>query len=228
MQRKGETPANLDLFADQTTQPASNELIGPGSWLLRGFALPVMPQLLDSFEATLALSPFRHMQTPSGLSMSAALSSCGQLGWITDRHGYRYTATDPQTGLVWPAMPDVFMQLAKDAAHAAGYAEFMPDACLINRYIPGAKMSLHQDKNEYDHRWPVVSVSLGIPATFQFGGLLRSDKTQRISLFHGDVVVWGGEDRLRFHGILPVKQAEHPLLGEQRINLTFRKAGRDD
>lgn len=136
MQRKGETPANLDLFADQTTQPASNELIGPGSWLLRGFALPVMPQLLDSLEATLALSPFRHMQTPSGLSMSAALSSCGQLGWITDRHGYRYTATDPQTGLVWPAMPDVFMQLAKDAAHAAGYAEFMPDACLINRYIP--------------------------------------------------------------------------------------------
>ncbi|MBP1085217.1 MULTISPECIES: DNA oxidative demethylase AlkB [Pseudomonas] len=227
MQRKGDTPATLDLFADQTAQPRNDERIGPGSWLFRGFALSAMPQLLSALEATLGLSPFRHMKTPSGLSMSAALSSCGQLGWITDRHGYRYSATDPQTGQAWPAMPDVFMQLAQDAALAAGYAGFVPDACLINRYIPGARMSLHQDRNEHDHRWPVVSVSLGIPAIFQFGGQLRSDKTQRISLFHGDVVVWGDEDRLRFHGILPIKQAEHPQLGEQRINLTFRKAGRD-
>ncbi|KAA8715908.1 DNA oxidative demethylase AlkB [Pseudomonas cannabina] len=228
MQRKGETPANLDLFAEQAPQPRRNEQIGPGSWLLSGFALEVMAPLLAALEETVAQSPFRHMQTPSGLNMSAALSSCGQLGWITDRHGYRYSATDPQNGRPWPAMPDVFMQLAQNAARAAGYPGFIPDACLINRYVPGAKMSLHQDRDEHDHQWPVVSVSLGIPAIFQFGGMLRSDKPQRISLFHGDVVVWGGEDRLRFHGILPVKQAGHPLLGEQRINLTFRKAGRHD
>ncbi|RMR35469.1 Alpha-ketoglutarate-dependent dioxygenase AlkB [Pseudomonas syringae pv. coriandricola] len=227
MQRKGDTPATLDLFADQTPQPRRDEQIGPGSWLFSGFALPAMPTLLLALEQTLGPSPFRHMLTPGGLSMSAALSSCGPLGWITDRHGYRYSDVDPQTGQPWPAMPDAFMQLAQSAALAAGYRGFVPDACLINRYIPGAKMSLHQDKNEHDHRWPVVSVSLGIPAIFQFGGMQRSDKTRRISLFHGDVVVWGGEDRLRFHGILPIKQAEHPLLGEQRINLTFRKAGRD-
>ncbi|MGN2430177.1 DNA oxidative demethylase AlkB [Pseudomonas syringae] len=228
MQRKGETPANLDLFADPAPQPRRDEQIGPGSWLFRGFALDAMETLLAALEATVAQSPFRLMQTPSGLDMSAALSSCGQLGWITDRHGYRYSGVDPQTGKPWPAMPQVFMQLAQRAALAAGYRDFVPDACLINRYIPGAKMSLHQDRNEHDHQWPVVSVSLGIPAIFQFGGMLRSDKTQRISLFHGDVVVWGGEDPLRFHGILPVKQAEHPVLGEQRINLTFRKAGRHD
>ncbi|AHG40860.1 dioxygenase [Pseudomonas syringae CC1557] len=228
MQRKGETPATLDLFADPVPQPRRDEQIGPGSWLLRGFTLDAMEPLLAALEATLAQSPFRLMQTPSGLNMSAALSSCGQLGWITDRHGYRYSSVDPQTGKPWPAMPHVFLQLAQSAALAAGYRNFLPDACLINRYIPGAKMSLHQDRNEHDHQWPVVSVSLGIPAIFQFGGMLRSDKTQRISLFHGDVVVWGGEDRLRFHGILPVKQAEHPVLGEQRINLTFRKAGRHD
>ncbi|MFA0943947.1 MULTISPECIES: DNA oxidative demethylase AlkB [Pseudomonas syringae group] len=225
MQRKSDTPANFDLFADQTPQAGGDEQLGPGTWLLRGFALPVITRLLADLQATVTHSPFRHMLTPGGLSMSAALSSCGQLGWITDRHGYRYSETDPQTGSKWSAMPDAFMQLAQSAALKAGYPGFTPDACLINRYIPGAKMSLHQDKDEHDHRWPVVSVSLGIPAIFQFGGLLRSDKALRISLFHGDVVVWGGEDRLRFHGILPVKQAEHPLLGEQRINLTFRKAG---
>ncbi|MCI3946011.1 DNA oxidative demethylase AlkB [Pseudomonas syringae] len=228
MQRRGDTPANFDLFADAVPQPCSDEQIGPGSWLLRGFALPVIARLLADLQTTVDHAPFRHMLTPGGLSMSAALSSCGQLGWITDRHGYRYSETDPQTGQQWPAMPDAFMQLAQCAALAAGYPGFTPDACLINRYVPGAKMSLHQDKDEHDHLWPVVSVSLGIPVTFQFGGLQRSDKAQRISLFHGDVVVWGGEDRLRFHGILPIRQAAHPLLGEQRINLTFRKAGADN
>jgi len=225
MQRKGTNPATFDLFADHEPQTGGNEQIGPDSWLLRGFALPGIEDLISAVQTILHQAPFRHMTTPGGLDMSAALSSCGTLGWVTDRHGYRYSKTDPQTGRAWPAMPESLMRLAQSAAQIAGYPGFVPDACLMNQYVPGAKMSLHQDKDEQDHRWPVVSVSLGIPAIFQFGGLQRADKPRRIALFHGDVVVWGGEDRLRFHGILPIKQANHPLLGEQRVNLTFRKAG---
>ena len=225
MQRKTDLSATVDLFAGEEPQPASTLQIGPQSWLFRGLALPLIERLLPALNETLSGAPFRHMVTPGGHTMSAALSSCGPLGWVTDPHGYRYSHTNPQTGQSWPSMPDIFLELAQDAAQKAGFADFVPDACLINRYVPGAKMSLHQDKDEHDHRWPVVSVSLGIPAIFQFGGLQRSDRPERISLFHGDVVVWGGEDRLRFHGILPVKPAVHPQLGEQRINLTFRKAG---
>ena len=225
MQRKADLSATFDLFAGEEPQPASTLQIGPQSWLFRGLALPLIERLLPALNETLSGAPFRHMVTPGGHTMSAALSSCGSLGWVTDPHGYRYSHKNPQTGQPWPSMPDVFLELAQDAAQKAGFADFVPDACLINRYVPGAKMSLHQDKDEHDHRWPVVSVSLGIPAIFQFGGLQRSDRPERISLFHGDVVVWGGEDRLRFHGILPVKPAVHPQLGEQRINLTFRKAG---
>lgn len=193
--------------------------------LLRGFALPVALDLWDSLQQGLEQAPFRQMITPGGLLMSAAMTSCGELGWVTDRRGYRYSQTDPVSGRPWPAMPEVALTLARDAALAAGFTDFLPDACLINRYVPGARMSLHQDKDERDHGAPVVSVSLGIAAMFQFGGMTRSEPARRIPLLHGDVVVWGGEDRLRFHGILPVKPAMHPLLGEQRINLTFRKAG---
>jgi alkylated DNA repair protein (DNA oxidative demethylase) len=224
MQRKGTTPTTFDLFADDTPQSSASEQIGPRSFVFRGFALPLIDRLLPSLESVLTRAPFRNMVTPGGHTMSVALSSCGQFGWTTDRSGYQYTRIDPQTGQPWPEMPEVFMALARTAADAAGFADFVPDACLINRYIPGAKMSLHQDKDEHGYEWPVVSVSLGIPAMFLFGGHARSDTTQRVPLFHGDVVVWGGEDRLRFHGVMPVKQAEHPQLGEQRINFTFRKA----
>lgn len=217
--------ATFDLFADhEPTLPAS-ERLGPGSMLLRGFALQHATRLWTALQTVIAQAPLRQMQTPGGFVMSAAMSSCGTLGWVTDRTGYRYSAIDPQTEAPWPAMPDVCRELARSAAAAAGFERFEPDACLINRYVPGARMSLHQDKDERDHGAPVVSVSLGIPAIFQFGGMLRSDHSQRVPLFHGDVVVWGAEDRLRFHGILPVKPAIHPLLGAQRINLTFRKAG---
>ncbi len=153
------------------------------------------------------------------------MSNCGSLGWVTDRKGYRYTEIDPLSGKAWPAMPPIFSQLANQAAATAGFADFVPDACLINRYIPGARMSLHQDKDEQDFSQPIVSVSLGIPATFQIGGFERADKTMKLPLQHGDVIVWGNEDRLRFHGIAALKEGHHPLLGEQRINLTFRKAG---
>lgn len=225
IRRERSAPATLDLFADDTPQAPCTEQIGPRSFVLRRFALPQVEQLLPALQHILSEAPFRHMVTPGGFTMSVALSNCGNLGWVTDRTGYRYTQTDPCTGKPWPDLPDIFMQLAQAAAIKSGFAGFIPDACLINRYEPGAKMSLHQDKNESSFEWPVVSVSLGIPAMFLFGGMERSDRAQRVPLFHGDVVVWGAEDRLRYHGVLPLKRAEHPLLGEQRINFTFRKAG---
>lgn len=224
MKRQGTTPITFDLFAEEPPQSTAMEQIGACSWVLRGFALAEIERLLPALEETLSKAPFRHMVTPGGFTMSAALSSCGSFGWMTDRSGYRYTPIDPQTQLPWPDIPPAFMELAQRAAEICGFPDFAPDACLINQYIPGAKMSLHQDKDEKHYEWPVVSVSLGLPAIFLFGGHQRNDKTQRVALLHGDVVVWGGEDRLRFHGVLPIKPGHHPLLGEQRINFTFRRA----
>ncbi|KAE9639783.1 DNA oxidative demethylase AlkB [Pseudomonas sp. PB103] len=219
-------PSNFDLFADhEPEQQPRAEQIGEQSWLLRGFALPLIEQLLPTLESILLAAPLRHMMTPGGFSMSVATSSCGALGWITDRTGYRYSSVDPLSGLPWPALPPVFAELAHSAAARADFAGFDADSCLINRYVPGAKMSLHQDKDEKAYAAPIVSLSLGLPAMFLFGGFNRSDKSQRIALLHGDMVIWGGVDRLRFHGVLPIKQGRHPRLGEQRINLTFRVAG---
>ncbi|WP_422630856.1 DNA oxidative demethylase AlkB [Pseudomonas rhizophila] len=226
MMRSDDTPITLDLFADETpTTPGLTEQIGEQAFVLRGFALPWLERLLPALEAVLLAAPFRQMVTPGGFTMSVALSSCGALGWTTDRSGYRYTAHDPQTGAPWPDMPAVFRELAQAAARQAHFEHFEPDACLINRYVPGARMSLHQDKNERCLSAPIVSMSLGLPAVFQFGGFERSDKSLRVPLFHGDIVVWGGVDRLRYHGVLPLKQGQHPKLGAQRINLTFRTAG---
>ncbi|WP_150776293.1 DNA oxidative demethylase AlkB [Pseudomonas fluorescens] len=219
-------PNTFDLFADhEPEQRPRAEQIGEQSWVLHGFALPLIEQILPALDAILAVAPLRHMVTPGGFSMSVGTSSCGALGWITDRHGYRYSSVDPLSDLPWPAMPQVFSTLAQSAAVRAGFTDFNADSCLINRYIPGAKMSLHQDKDEKAYSAPIVSLSLGLPAMFLFGGFSRSDKSQRIALLHGDMVVWGGVDRLRYHGVLPIKQGRHPRLGEQRINLTFRMAG---
>ncbi|MCF4996376.1 DNA oxidative demethylase AlkB [Pseudomonas syringae] len=219
-------PSTFDLFAEnETEQDPRNEQIGEQSWVLRGFALPCMDLLLPALKDVLQHSCSRHMVTPGGFSMSVATSSCGDLGWVTDRSGYRYSTVDPLTGSRWPTMPGVFAKLAQDAARVAGFPDFAADSCLINRYLPGAKMSLHQDKDEKDYGLPIISLSLGLPAMFLFGGFARGDKSQRIPLLHGDMVVWGGVDRLRFHGVLPIKPGHHPRLGEQRINLTFRKAG---
>ncbi|WP_414924815.1 DNA oxidative demethylase AlkB [Pseudomonas sp. IT-P291] len=226
MRHKPMNPLTFDLFADaEPEQQPRREQIGEQSYVLRGFALPWLERLLPALEAVLVAAPFRQMVTPGGFTMSVALSSCGQLGWTTDRNGYRYTRDDPQTGRPWPMMPEVFLQLAQAAALAAGFTDFAPDSCLINRYVPGAKMSLHQDKDEHCYTAPIVSVSLGLPAMFLFGGFARGDKSQRIPLLHGDIVVWGGVDRLRYHGVLPIKDGHHPKLGEQRINFTFRTAG---
>ncbi len=215
-----------DLFTeDALQQRPGREQIGQESYVLRGYALPWIDRVLPQLRGVLAQSPFRQMVTPGGFPLSAALSSCGELGWTTDSAGYRYSPLDPRSQQPWPAMPDTLRQLAVLAATEAGFCDFSPDACLINRYVPRAKMSLHQDKNERSYSAPVVSVSLGLPAIFLFGGHARSDKPQRISLFHGDVVVWGGVDRLRFHGVMPIKEGVHSIMGPQRINLTFRTAG---
>lgn len=209
-------------FTEQTGQ--RQEQLSAAAFVLRGFALEYVDALLPELAAIQQASPFRHLVTPGGFRMSVAMTCSGALGWTSDRSGYRYSAIDPDTGRRWPAMPEIFLQLAQSAAAQAGFNGFTPDACLINRYEPGARLTLHQDKDEHDYGAPIVSVSLGIPAMFLFGGHARSDKAARIPLFHGDVVVWGGPDRLRFHGIQPLKEAEHPVIGRQRINLTFRKA----
>ncbi|APW36742.1 alpha-ketoglutarate-dependent dioxygenase AlkB [Rhodoferax koreense] len=213
----------LDLFPGEPA-PAI-EAIGAEACVLRGFALPEVALLLAGIEALQAEAGWRNMETPSGFTMSVAMSNFGPLGWVTNRRGYSYTEIDPLSGRPWPALPASFARLATEAAAAAGFVGFRPDACLVNRYLPGSRLSLHQDRNERDYGAPIVSVSLGMPAVFLFGGLARSDRAARIPLVHGDVVVWGGVDRLRFHGVLPMKDQPHPLLGSQRINLTFRKAG---
>ena len=215
------TELQPSLFDDS---PNWREDIDVGVVVLRGYALPHADTLAAAVREVAAQAPFRQMTTPGGLRMSAALTGCGEAGWVSDEHGYRYARRDPETGLPWPSMSDFLRQFAGDMALAAGFADFVPDTCLINRYAIGARMSLHQDKNERDFSQPIVSVSLGLPAVFQFGGLARTDKTQRIPLAHGDVVVWGRPARMRFHGVLPIKPGIHPQWGEMRINLTFRKA----
>jgi alkylated DNA repair protein (DNA oxidative demethylase) len=200
------------------------EDIAEGAALLRGYARPLEDEIIAALRDIVSQAPFRRTFTPGGHQMSVAMTNCGEVGWVTDRSGYRYDAVDPEAGRPWPAMPAVFAQLAERSAAAVGFSDFAPDACLINRYEPGARMSLHQDRDETDFAQPIVSVSLGLPAIFLFGGLKRSDKPRRFRLVHGDVVVWGGPARLAFHGVAPLADGEHLLLGRQRINLTFRRA----
>jgi DNA oxidative demethylase len=212
-----------DLLSGLPVGP-SREPIGDGAVVLRGFATARAGDLLRAVGQIAAAAPFRRMMTPGGYTMSVAMTNCGDLGWVTDRRGYRYQNADPRTGEPWPAMPDPLGALATDAAEAAGYAQFVPDACLINRYEPGARLSLHQDRNERDMAAPIVSVSLGLPAVFLFGGDRRNDRPRRIRLDHGDIVVWGGPTRLVYHGVDTLADGLHPLTGRCRINLTLRKA----
>jgi alkylated DNA repair protein (DNA oxidative demethylase) len=213
-----------DLF-DELPMAVSRETLAPGAVLLHGFARDDGAALLQAIAELTRQSPFRHLVTPGGYTMSVAMSNCGALGWVSDRSGYRYDPLDPLSGRPWPAMPAILRKLAVHAAAQAGFARFAPDACLVNRYEPGARLSLHQDRDEQDLSAPIVSVSLGLPAVFLFGSGSRSDKPQRHRLVHGDVVVWGGPARLAFHGVAPLAEGEHDLLGRQRINLTFRRAG---
>ena len=213
------------LFDEPPTPYEAPEPIAPGAFLLRGFACNGAEALLQSTQQVIAAAPLRHLMTPGGRVMSVGMTNCGALGWVSGRTGYRYDQADPLSGQPWPPMPACFAELAMRAAAEAGFEGFAPDACLINRYEPGARLSLHQDRDESDLGAPIVSVSLGLPAVFLFGGLQRSDRPARLRLAHGDVAVWGGPSRLAFHGVAPLADGEHPRLGRQRINLTFRRAG---
>ena len=214
----------MNTFDNTRDDRSHIQELGPGAVVLRGFAVPQEASLLAALNEVVALAPFRYMLTPGGHSMSVGMTNCGALGWVTDRTGYRYSALDPESGQPWPPMPEPFLALAKAAATEAGFPAFVPDACLINRYEPGAKLSLHQDKDEQDLSQPIVSVSLGLPAIFLFGGMKRADKQQHVPLTHGDVVVWGGATRLSYHGVLSLEEGDHPLVGRYRLNLTLRKA----
>jgi DNA oxidative demethylase len=207
-----------DLLEDSTLS------LGEGGVVLRGFARDQESALVATVDEIAATAPFRNMITPGGFRMSVAMTNCGRAGWVTDRKGYRYTPDDPVTGRRWPPIPPLFRRLAADAADAAGYPGFEPDACLMNLYEPGTRLSLHRDENERDMAAPIVSVSLGLPAIFLFGGHQRGDHARCIALESGDVVVWGGPLRLSYHGIAPLAEGEHPLTGRRRINLTLRKA----
>ena len=207
----GDAPARLDLDA--------------GVVLLRGFALPRVAALLHEVETVVAAAPLRRMSTPGGLAMSVAMTNCGTVGWVADRTGYRYEARDPLSGLPWPPLPATCDGLVRAAAALAGFEGFAPDVCLVNEYLPGTRLSLHQDRDERDFAQPIVSLSLGMSASFVLGGLSRREPTRRLPLYHGDVLVWGGPARLRFHGVLAVRGEPHPLLGARRLNLTFRRAG---
>jgi alkylated DNA repair protein (DNA oxidative demethylase) len=210
-----------DLFEDAPREVG----LAPGALLLSAFALPFEGAVMAALDRVVGAAGFRHMLTPGGRRMSVAMTNCGALGWISDRAGYRYAALDPLSGSPWPALPEAFLDLAARAAARAGFTGFVPDACLVNRYDPGARLALHQDRDERDFSAPIVSVSLGLSAVFLFGGERRADRPLRVSLGHGDVVVWGGPSRLRFHGVLPLEDGWHPLTGRHRINLTLRRAG---
>ena len=201
------------------------QALAAGALILRGFASAVAPEILESLETVFLAAPLRHMETPGGFRMSVAMTNCGHLGWVSDRSGYRYEPRDPVSGVPWPAMPECVRTLARQAAVAAGYATFEPDACLVNRYEPGARLTLHQDRNERDLGAPVVSISLGLAATFLFGGVQRRQRPRRTCLESGDVVAWGGPARLAYHGVAVLPEGVHPLTGRCRINLTVRQAG---
>ncbi|MEX0738266.1 MAG: DNA oxidative demethylase AlkB [Pseudohongiella sp.] len=214
-----------DLFDIEDPADGWREQLGPGTHWLHGFLVAEADSVMADIASVVAQAPYRHLVTPGGKTMSVAMSNCGEKGWVSDHTGYRYQTIDPLSSKPWPAMPPKLRLLAQEAAQRCGYADFAPTVCLINHYQPGARMGLHQDRDEKNLSAPIVSFSLGLPATFIWGGQQRVGKTQRIMLRHGDVVVWGGEDRLRFHGVAPLKDGEHALTGRARINVTFRQLG---
>ncbi|MEX1198810.1 MAG: DNA oxidative demethylase AlkB [Pseudohongiellaceae bacterium] len=215
----------MDLFDIETTDDAWSEQLDEGSFHLHGFVVEEADNLLEQVANVAEESPFRHLVTPGGKRMSVAMTNCGEYGWVSDRRGYRYQSTDPLSGRKWPEMPTIFRETALKAAESAGYPGFTPDVALINEYRPGTRLTPHQDKDEQDRTSPIVSISLGVPAVFLWGGLQRGGRNRRIPVRHGDVLVWGGPDRFRFHGIATLKEYLHPLTGDRRINITFRRTG---
>jgi alkylated DNA repair protein (DNA oxidative demethylase) len=221
---KKDESATSDMLDGIRTAGWAKQTLAEGAVLLRGFADADSNPVFQALQQVIAAAPFRQMITPGGHRMSVAMTNCGQAGWVTDLRGYRYDVLDPVSQLPWPPMPEIVRRLAERAAVQAGFMSFQPDSCLINRYEPGARLSLHQDRDERDFGQPIVSLSLGLPAIFLFAGQLRNQRTQHMRLENGDVVVWGGVSRLAFHGVSPLADGHHPLTGRCRINLTFRKA----
>lgn len=199
--------------------------ISDQSYLIKGAVIEKADELITEINSITRSSPLRQMQTRRGHYLGAKMTNCGDLGWIGDDKGYRYSSLDPLTNQPWPRMPTMFKTLAREMASSVGFEDFEPDVCLINQYMPKVGMGLHQDKDEQDLSQPIVSLSLGVPAIFLFGGYQRSDSVSYHLLEHGDVVIWGGIDRLRFHGIQPLKLGHHRLTGQMRYNLTFRDTG---
>jgi DNA oxidative demethylase len=220
----GDRTVMSDLVDSMIAEFGEPEALADGAFVLRRFASADEVSLLECVRKVAAAAPFRNMVTPSGFSMSVAMTNCGHVGWVTDRRGYRYDPLDPLTGQRWPPMPQPLRAVAVRAAQTSGYAQFDPDACLINRYEPGTRLSLHQDRDERNWDAPVVSISLGLPATFLFGGDRRSERPRRVRLASGDAVVWGGRTRLAFHGVAPLEDGDHPLTGRCRFNFTVRAA----
>lgn len=212
--------STLELFAG--TRGFEPLKLGEGITLLRGFA--DTSKLFPLVESIAAVAPFRHLVTPGGQTMSVAMTNCGPVGWVSDRSGYRYSSRDPITDRDWPHMPAEFRRLALDAATAGGFPDFEPDACLINRYAAGARLTAHRDADEQNFAQPIVSVSMGLPASFAFYGLTRGGKGRGVGLSDGDVLVWGGPSRLVYHAVRPLKPGQHPLTLACRYNLTFRHA----
>jgi alkylated DNA repair protein (DNA oxidative demethylase) len=210
------------LFDHEPLLP-TREPLEEGAVLLRNFVTAEVPEILEEVARIAQVAPFRHLVVPGGHTMSVAMTNCGRVGWVSDRTGYRYDPIDPETHAKWPAMPSAFLDLAARAAAEAGFANYDPDGCLINRYVPGSKLGLHQDRDEKDPWAPIVSVSLGLPAVFLWGGKRRSDPVRRLRVENGDVAVWGGPARFIYHGVATLKAGDHPLTGAVRINLTFRK-----
>ena len=212
------------MQAELFGEDRADVVLGPSARLLAGGAGEQAEALIEALLGVAESAPFRHLVTPGGRRMSVAMTNCGEVGWVSDSSGYRYDPLDPRSGRPWPPMPAIFLDTARSAAARAGFAHFSPDACLINRYTPGARLSLHQDRDEGDLGAPIVSISLGLPAIFLWGGPARSDRARRLRLLHGDVVVWGGPSRLAFHGVDAIEAGSHPMTGAVRYNLTFRRA----
>lgn len=208
-----------DLLDDGAVAPV--DVIMPEVVLLRGF-VATAPLLLE-IEAIAAAAPFRRLETPGGGRMSVAMTNAGRWGWHSDRRGYRYLECDPESGRPWPTMPAAFAALARRAATRAGFPGFEPDCCLVNRYAIRAQMGTHRDFDELDLRHPIVSVSIGLPATFLWYGAARKGPPRRVEVTDGDVLVWGGAARAGYHGVRRLTgRGEAP--DGLRYNLTLRRA----
>lgn len=212
------------IDGDVWLKPQTTVLLAEGAMVLRRFATPVVVALMEGVEAVVAQSPLRRLIVPNGRPMRIEMTNCGLVGWVNIDGRYRYSRVDPLTGRSWPGMPATFRRIAGAAASAAGYPDFQPAVCIINRYAVGADLQMHQDRDDTQDRQPVVSVSLGLPAIFHFGGQGRGEKPLTIPLDDGDVVVWGGASRMHRHGVAPVAPGVHPRTGAYRYNLTFRTA----